>query len=58
MSLATSKTFVISNATYDVSWPSNDEIIEEVLIAKYLGVSNQDKRTNYDRPVWRHNDKS
>ena len=41
MKLATSKTFIISNATYDIFWPINNETIEEVLIAKYLGVSIQ-----------------
>ena len=37
MSLATSKTFIISNATYNISWPINDDTIEEVLVTKYLG---------------------
>ena len=41
MSLATSKTFIISNASYNICWPINDETIEEVLVAKYLGVNIQ-----------------
>ena len=41
MSLATSKTYIISNASYNISWPINEETIEEVLVAKYLGVNIQ-----------------
>ena len=41
MSLATSKTFIILNATYNVHWPINEDTIEEVLVAKYLGVNIQ-----------------
>ena len=41
MTLATSKTYIISNATYDVNWSVNSETIEEILVAKYLGVKIQ-----------------
>ncbi len=41
LSLATSKTYIISNASYNISWPINEERIEEVLVAKYLGVNIQ-----------------
>ena len=30
MKLATSKTYIISNATYDINWSVNDETIEEI----------------------------
>ena len=32
MSLATSKTYIISNVSYNISWPINEETIEEVLV--------------------------
>ena len=38
MTLATSKTYIISNATYDVNWSVDSETIEEILFAKYLGL--------------------
>ena len=41
MTLATSKTYIISNATYDINWSVNSETIEEILVAKYLGVKMQ-----------------
>ena len=41
MTLATSKTYIISNATYDINWSVNSETIEEILVAKYLGVKLQ-----------------
>ena len=41
MTLATSKTYIISNATYDINWAVNSETIEEILVAKYLGVKMQ-----------------
>ena len=46
MTLATSKTYIISNATYDVNWSVNSETIEEILIAKYLGVNLQIRGRN------------
>lgn len=36
MSIATSKTYINSNATHNISWPINDDTIEEVLVARYL----------------------
>jgi len=41
MTLATSKTYIISNATYDINWSVNSETIEEILVANYLGVKLQ-----------------
>ena len=41
MTLAISKTYIISNATYDINWAVNSETIEEILVAKYLGVKLQ-----------------
>ena len=34
VTLATSKTYIISNATYDVNWAVNSKTIEEILVAK------------------------
>ena len=41
MGLAVSKTFILTNAQNPVDWSVDDETIEEVLAAKYLGVNIQ-----------------
>ena len=41
MTLATSKTYIISNAMYDVNWSVNSETVKEIFVAKYLGVKIQ-----------------
>ena len=38
MKLSVTKTYILTNAQYNVSWTVEDETIEEILIAKYLGV--------------------
>ena len=41
MKLSVTKTYILTNAQYNVSWTVEDETIEEILIAKYLGVNIQ-----------------
>ena len=41
MKLSVTKTYILTNAQYNVSWTVKDETIEEILIAKYLGVNIQ-----------------
>ena len=41
MSLSPTKTYILSNASYDVSWSLGEDTIEEILVAKYLGVKIQ-----------------
>ena len=35
MKLSVTKTYILTNAQYNVSWTVEDETIEEILIAKY-----------------------
>ena len=46
MGLAVSKTFILTNAQNPVDWSVDDETIEEVLAAKYLGVNMQIRGRN------------
>ena len=39
MTLSIPKTYILSNASYEVSWSIDDATVEEVLVAKYLGVN-------------------
>ena len=39
MKLSAPKTYILTNARYSVSWELEDASLEEVLVAKYLGVS-------------------
>ena len=41
MTLSTSKTYILTNSRNQGSWKVEEETIEEILIAKYLGVSIQ-----------------
>ena len=38
MILSIPKTYILTNAPYNVPWSIDDATIEEVLVAKYLGV--------------------
>ena len=46
MELATTKTYILSNANYNVSWKIENDTIEEILIAKYLGIHVQVRGRN------------
>ena len=46
MKLAVSKTFILTNSPNVVDWSVEDETIEEVLAAKYLGVNLQIRGRN------------
>ena len=46
MKLAVSKTFILTNSTNPVDWSVDDETIEEVMSAKYLGVNMQIRGRN------------
>ena len=46
MKLATTKTYILSNANYNVSWKIKNDTIEEILIAKYLGIHVQVRGRN------------
>jgi hypothetical protein len=41
MKLATSKTYILTNAPNETSWKVDKVTIEEILVAKYLGVTFQ-----------------
>ena len=41
MKLATSKTYILTNAPNEISWKVDNITIEEILVAKYLGVTIQ-----------------
>ena len=41
MKLATSKTYILTNAPNEISWKVDNVTIEEILVAKYLGVTIQ-----------------
>ena len=46
MKLAVLKTFILTNSTNPVNWSVDDETIEEVMSAKYLGVNMQIRGRN------------
>ena len=46
MKLAVLKTFIFTNSTNPVDWSVDDETIEEVMSAKYLGVNMQIRGRN------------
>ena len=41
MTLSTSKTYILTNSRNQGSWKVEEETIEEILVAKYLGVNIQ-----------------
>ena len=44
MKLATSKTYILTNAPNEISWKVDNVTMEEILVAKYLGVTIQVRR--------------
>ena len=44
MKLATSKTYILTNAPNEISWMVDNVTMEEILVAKYLGVTIQVRR--------------
>ena len=41
MTLSTSKTHILTNSRNQGSWKVEEETIEEILVAKYMGVNNK-----------------
>ena len=41
MTLSTSKTYILTNSRNQGSWKVEEETMEEILVAKYLGVNIQ-----------------
>ena len=46
MKLETTKTYILSNANYNVNWKIDKDTIEEILIAEYLGINIQVRGRN------------
>ena len=46
MKLSTTKTYILSNANYNVSWKIENDAIKEILMAKYLGIHVQVRGRN------------